>query len=89
MTIEFSLYGPSTKAQEKALLHKVRAQPYYQSIENEILWKYEVECKGKMQLGHRVKTRSKFVKLATKSAGALAGSRNYYTPVHTCDRCML
>jgi hypothetical protein len=39
------------KAQGKALLHKVRAQPYYQSTENEILWKYGVECKGEMRLG--------------------------------------
>jgi murein L,D-transpeptidase YcbB/YkuD len=39
------------KAQEKALLHKARAQPYYQSTENESIWKYEVECKGKMRLG--------------------------------------
>jgi hypothetical protein len=39
------------KAQGKALLHKVRAQPLYQSVENEILWRYEVECKGKMRLG--------------------------------------
>jgi hypothetical protein len=40
-----------TKAQGKALQHKVTAQPLYQSDENEIMWSYEVECRGKMCLG--------------------------------------
>jgi hypothetical protein len=39
------------KAQGKALLHKVTAQPLYQSADNEIMWSYEVEWKGKMRLG--------------------------------------
>jgi hypothetical protein len=42
--------GYLEKAQGKALFHKVRAQPYYQSAKNEILWRYDVECKGKMRL---------------------------------------
>jgi hypothetical protein len=62
----------------------VRAQPYYQSTENEILLKYEVECKGTQQVcelgNHHVKRHNKCVNLATKSADALAGSCNYYTP---------
>jgi hypothetical protein len=40
-----------TKAQDKALKHKVTSQPWHQSNDNEILWIYEVECKGKMRLG--------------------------------------
>jgi hypothetical protein len=40
-----------TKAQEKALKHKVTVQPLHQSDHNEIMWSYEVECKGKMCLG--------------------------------------
>jgi hypothetical protein len=39
------------KAQDKALKHKVTAQPLYQSDENEIMWSYEVECKWKLRLG--------------------------------------
>jgi hypothetical protein len=39
------------KAQDKALKHKVTTQPLYQSDENEIMWSYEVECKGKLCLG--------------------------------------
>jgi hypothetical protein len=39
------------KAQDKALKHKVLVQPLYQSDENEIMWSYEVECKGKLRLG--------------------------------------
>jgi hypothetical protein len=34
------------KAQDKALKHKVTMQPLYQFDENEIMWSYEVECKG-------------------------------------------
>jgi hypothetical protein len=41
------------KAQDKALKHKVLAQPLYQSDENEIMWSYEVECKGKLRLGSK------------------------------------
>jgi hypothetical protein len=39
------------KVQEKTLLHKVTMQPLYQFAENEIMWRYDVECKGKMRLG--------------------------------------
>jgi hypothetical protein len=41
------------KAQDKALKHKVLAQPLYQSDENKIMWSYEVECKGKLRLGSK------------------------------------
>jgi hypothetical protein len=37
--------------QDKALKHKVTTQPLHQSNENEIMWSYEVECKGKLRLG--------------------------------------
>jgi hypothetical protein len=40
-----------TKAQDKALKHKVTAQPWHQSDHNEIMWSYEVECEEKMHLG--------------------------------------
>jgi hypothetical protein len=40
-----------TKDQDKALKHKVTAQPWHQSDDNEIMWSYEVECEGKMRLG--------------------------------------
>jgi hypothetical protein len=40
-----------TKAQDKALKHKVTTQPCHQSNDNEIMWSYEVECEGKMHLG--------------------------------------
>jgi hypothetical protein len=39
-----------TKAQEKALKHKVTSQPLHRSDENEIMWSYEVECKGKLRV---------------------------------------
>jgi hypothetical protein len=39
------------KAQDKALKHEVTTQPLHQSDENEIMWSYEVECKGKLILG--------------------------------------
>jgi hypothetical protein len=39
-----------SKAQEKALKHKVTAQPLHQSDDNEIMWSYEVECEGKIHL---------------------------------------
>jgi hypothetical protein len=41
------------KAQNKALKHKVTVQPLYQSNENEIMWSYEVDCKGKLRLGSK------------------------------------
>jgi hypothetical protein len=37
-------------AQGKALLHKVISQSLHQSAENENMWRYEVEFKGKMRL---------------------------------------
>jgi hypothetical protein len=40
-----------TNARDKALKHKVTAQPLHQSDDNEIMWSYEVECEGKMRLG--------------------------------------
>jgi hypothetical protein len=40
-----------TKAQDKALKHKVTTQPLHQSDHNEIMWSYEVECEEKMRLG--------------------------------------
>jgi hypothetical protein len=40
-----------SKAQEKALKHKVIAQPLHQSDDNEIMRSYKVECEGKMRLG--------------------------------------
>jgi hypothetical protein len=40
-----------SKAREKALKHKVTAQPLHQSGDNEIMWNYDVECEGKMHLG--------------------------------------
>jgi hypothetical protein len=40
-----------TKAQGKALKHKVTTQHLHQSDDNEIMWSYEVECEGKMHLG--------------------------------------
>jgi hypothetical protein len=47
-----------TKAQGKALQHKVTTQPLYQFDDNEIMWSYEVECRGKMHIGpSREKTR--------------------------------
>jgi hypothetical protein len=40
-----------SKAQDKALKHKVTTQPLQQSDDNEITWSFEVECEGKMRLG--------------------------------------
>jgi hypothetical protein len=40
-----------SKAQDKALKHKVTAKPLYQSDYSEIMWSFEVECEGKMHLG--------------------------------------
>jgi hypothetical protein len=42
-----------TKAQGKALKHKVTTQPLHQSNDNEIMWIYEVACEEKMRLGPR------------------------------------
>jgi hypothetical protein len=51
-----------TKARGKALQHKVTMQPLYKYDDNEIMWSYEVECKGKMRIGpSREKKRIKLL----------------------------
>jgi hypothetical protein len=54
------------KAQGKALLHKVTAQSLYQSAENEIMWRYEVECKSKTRLGPSCEKTQQIVELGNQ-----------------------
>jgi hypothetical protein len=71
------------KAQDKALKHKVTAQPLHQSVENEIMWIYEVECKGKLRLGPKCEKHFKLLNLATKYVDVHARNHYYYTsPAH-------
>jgi hypothetical protein len=72
-----------TKARDKALKHKVTTHPLHQSDDNEIMWSYEIECKGKLRLARSVKRRFKLLNLTTKYADVQAGNHCYYTsPAH-------
>jgi hypothetical protein len=72
-----------TKAQDKALKHKVIAQPWHQSDDNEIMWSYEVEFKWKMRIGPSREKTHQVAKLGNKYADVHTGSRSYYTsPAH-------
>jgi hypothetical protein len=54
------------KAQGNVLLRKVTTQPLYQSDKNEIMWRYEVERKGKTRLGPSHEKTQQVVKLGNE-----------------------
>jgi hypothetical protein len=73
------------KAQDKALKHKVTTQPLHQYDENEIMWSYEVECKGKLGLGPKCEKSFRIVELGNQICRCTSPAHMWSPYVMNCN----